>query len=148
MSTLNTISSGFIVQPYLFFGGKCEAAIEFYRTALGAQVGMLMRHSDSPEPPPPGVVQAGFENKIMHASFRIGETEIMASDGMQEGAQFGGFSLSLSVPDEAEARRAFALLADGGQVQMPLGKTFFASCFGVLTDKFGVSWMVIVPGEM
>jgi PhnB protein len=136
------------VQPYLFFGGTCEAALEFYQSVLGAKIDMLMRHSDSPETPPPGMLQAGFENKIMHASFRIGETEIMASDGMQEGTQFSGFSLSLSVPTEAEASRKFALLAQGGQVQMPLGRTFFSPCFGVLTDKFGVSWMVIVPADM
>lgn len=114
------------IQPYLFFEGRCEEAIEFYKKALGAEVIMLLRYKDSPEPSqcplPPGA-----ENKVMHSSFRIGETVLMASDGLCSGQPgFQGFSLSLSVKDEAEADRAFAALADGGQVQMPLGKTFFS----------------------
>jgi PhnB protein len=134
------------VQPYLFFGGRCEEALSFYRTAIGAQVDMVMKFKDSPRPPPPGVIQAGFEDKVMHSSFRVGETEIMASDGHREGTHFGGFSLSLSVPTVAEADRAFAALAAGGQVKMPLDKTFWSPRFGMLTDKFGVDWMVMVPG--
>lgn len=134
------------VQPYLFFGGRCEEALEFYRTTLGAQVDMLMRHKESPEPPPPGVLAPGFENKIMHASFHIGATALMASDGCGEGSGFEGFSLSLAVPTEAEADRAFAALADGGQVRMPLAKTFWSSRFGMLTDRFGIGWMIIVQG--
>ena len=135
---------GALVQPYLFFGGRCEEALAFYRGALGAQVGMLMRHKDSPEPPPPGMLQPGFENKVMHASFRIGETTLMASDGCDEGSGFAGFSLSLAVPTIAEADRAFAALAEGGKVQMPLAKTFWSPRFGMLTDRFGVGWMVSV----
>jgi PhnB protein len=133
------------IQPYLFFNGSCEQAVEFYRKALGAEVEMMMRFQDSPEPPPPGMVPPGFENKIMHASFRIGETTVMASDGCAtEKASFQGFTLSLSVPSEAEADRAFAALADGGQVRMPLAKTFWSPRFGMVADRFGVSWMISV----
>ena len=106
-----------LVQPYLFFGGRCEEALEFYRTALGAQVDFLMRYKESPEPMPPGMLPPGFENKVMHATFRITENILMASDGSHEGAKFDGFSLSLAVPTEAEAKRAFAALSAGGQVE-------------------------------
>ena len=133
-----------LVQPYLFFGGRCEEALEFYRTALGAHVDFLMHYKESPEPQPPGMLPPGFENKVMHATFRIGGTTLMASDGCEEGARFAGFSLSLAVPTEAEANRAFAALADGGQVKMPLAKTFWSPCFGMLTDRFGIGWMVSV----
>ena len=133
------------VQPYLFFDGRCEEAVEFYKSALGAEVTMLMRFKDSPEPPSPGCVPPGAENKVMHASFRIGQTTVMASDGRCLGnPSFQGFSLSLAVPNEAEAERLFATLAEGGQVQMPLTKTFFSPRFGMVADRFGVSWMVIV----
>jgi len=134
------------VQPYLFFEGRCEEAIEFYRKALGAEVEMMMRMKDSPEPPPPGMVPPGSDNKVMHASFRIGDTTVMASDGKVSGKpSFQGFSLSIDARDEREADRLFNALADGGQVQMPLGKTFFSPRFGMVADRFGVSWMVIVP---
>jgi PhnB protein len=133
------------VQPYLFFDGRCEEAVEFYRGALGATDVNLMRFKDSPEPPPADKVAPGSGNKIMHASFRIGETTVMASDGYSKGKpMFQGFSLSISVPDEATAERLFAALGSGGQVQMPLGKTFFSPRFGMVADRFGVSWMVIV----
>jgi PhnB protein len=133
------------VQPYLFFDGRCEEAVEFYRRALDAEVTMLMRFKDSPEPHDPGLVPAGAEDKVMHTSFRIGETMVMASDGQCLGQQsFQGFSLSLTVPNETEAERLFAALADGGQVQMPLTKTFFAARFGMVADRFGVSWMIVV----
>jgi PhnB protein len=131
------------VQSYLFFDGRCDEAVEFYKKALGAKVEMLMRFKEAPDPPPPGTVPPGFENKVMHTSFRIGDTVVMASDGCTERkANFQGFSLSLAVEKEAEADRLFAALADGGQVQMPLGKTFWSPCFGMLTDRFGVGWMV------
>ena len=134
-----------LVQPYLFLDGRCEEAIEFYRRALGAEVTMLMRFKDSPEPHPPGMIPPGAENKVMHSSLRIGETTVMASDGQCLGKPtFQGFSLSLTVPNDAEAERLFAKLADGGQVQMPLNKTFFSSRFGMVADRFGVSWMVVV----
>lgn len=133
------------VQPYLFFDGRCEEALAFYASALGAEVTMLMRFRDSPEPCEPGMIPSGAEDKIMHSSFRIGDTTLMASDGRCVGQpSFQGFSLSLSAPNDAEAERLFASLADGGEVQMPLGKTFFASRFGMVTDRFGLSWMVIV----
>jgi PhnB protein len=133
------------VQPYLFFDGRCEEAIEFYRKTLGAEVTMLMRFKDSPEPHEPGMVPSGSENKVMHASFRIGDTTVMASDGQCVGKpSFQGFSLSLTVLNDAEAERLFAALADGGKVQMPLTKTFFSSRFGMVADRFGVAWMIIV----
>src|SRR5437870_6703442 len=114
------------IEPYLFFNGRCEEAVKFYKEALSAEVTMLMRFKESPEPPQPGMVPPGFENKIMHASFRVGGTTLMASDGCSaEKANFEGFSLSLSVANEAEADRVFAALADGGQVKMPLAKTFW-----------------------
>src|SRR4030095_3986598 len=97
-----------LVQPYLFFGGRCEEALKFYQKAIGAETEMLMRHKESPEPPPPGTVPPGFENKVLHATFRVGGTTIMASDGCGEGGTFEGFSLALSVPTEADANRAFA----------------------------------------
>lgn len=132
------------IEPYLFFGGRCEEALEFYRTTLGAKVEMLMRFKESPEPMPPGSIPAGFENKVMHASFRIGGSRLMASDGNGEAAKFEGFSLSLALPTEAETDRAFAALAQGGQVEMPLAKTFWSPKFGMLTDRFGIGWMVSV----
>jgi PhnB protein len=133
-----------LIQPYLFFGGRCEEALEFYRTALGAQVEFIMRYKESPEPPPPGMVPPGFENKVMHTTFRIGGSTLMASDGCEEGASFAGFSLSVAVATEAEADRIFAALAKGGEVKMPLGKTFWSPRFGMLTDRFGIGWMVSV----
>ena len=136
------------VQPYLFFDGRCEEAIEFYRKALGADVVMLMRFKDSPEPPQPGMVPPGSENKIMHASLRIGDTTLMASDGNCQGKpRFEGFSLTATATDEAHAERLFAALGEGGQVRMPLTKTFFSPRFGMLADRFGVGWMVIVDND-
>jgi PhnB protein len=133
------------VQPYLFFDGRCEEAVEFYKKALGAKVEMLMRFKDSPEPPQPGMHPPGSENKVMHATLRIGETTVMASDGHCQGKPtFQGFSLSVTAANDAEAERLFGALGERGQVQMPLTKTFFSSRFGMLADRFGVSWMVIV----
>ncbi len=133
------------VQPYLFFEGRCEEALDFYRDALGAEVTALMRFKESPDPPPPGMVPPGSEDRIMHAAFRIGDSTVMASDGRCSGqARFGGVSLTVSVPDGATADRFFAALAEGGQVQMPLGETFFSPRFGIVADRFGVSWMIIV----
>ena len=133
------------IQPYLFFEGRAEEAIEFYMKALGAKVEMLMRFKDSPEPHAPGMVPPGAENKVMHASFRIGDSVVLASDCHAAGKPtFQGFSLSLTLSSDAEAQKRFAALADGGQVQMPLTKTFFATSFGVVADRFGVSWMVYV----
>ena len=133
-----------LVQPYLFFDGRCEEALEFYKKAIGAEVEMLMRFKDSPEPPPPGCGPVDG-NKVMHATVRIGDSSILASDGKAEGkAKFEGFSLSLTVPNEADADKAYNALAQGGQVMMPLTKTFFSPRFGMLTDRFGMGWMVYV----
>jgi PhnB protein len=134
------------IQPYLFFNGRCEEAVEFYRKALGAEVEMLMRYKECPDSPPPGTLPPGSENKVMHAALRIGGAVVMASDGNCTGqTEFKGFSLSITVPDAATADRFFTALAEGGQVQMPLGKTFFSPRFGMVADRFGVGWMVIVP---
>lgn len=134
------------VEPYLFFDGRCEEAIEFYRRTLGAEVTMLMRWKDCPEQPKnKDMIPPGSENKVLHARLRIGEAAVMASDGQCAGKpSFQGFALSISAANEAEADRVFNALADGGQVQMPLGKTFFSPRFGMVADRFGVSWMVLV----
>jgi PhnB protein len=130
------------VQPYLFFDGRCDEALEFYQGALGAEVTMLMRFKDSPDP---GSCPAGAQEKVMHASLRIGDSTVLASDGRCQGRpSFEGFALSLTASDDAEAERLFAALGAGGQVQMPLAKTFFASRFGMVADRFGVPWMIYV----
>ncbi len=130
------------IQPYLFFEGRCEEAAEFYKSKLGAEVKMVVRFKDSPEPT---MAAPGSENKIMHMQLRIGETTVLASDGRcGEAANFKGFALSLTVASEAEADRLFTGLCDGGQIQMPLTKTFFSPRFGMVADRFGVLWMVYV----
>ena len=132
-----------LVQPYLFFEGRTEEALEFYGRAVGAKTEMLMRYKDSPDAPPPGMVPPGSENKVMHSEMRIGDTVVMASDGGVSGkAKFSGFSLAIDEPDEATAQRHFAALSEGGNVTMPLGKTFWSPCFGMVADRFGVGWMV------
>lgn len=135
------------ITPYLFFSGRCEEAIEFYRSKLGAEVEMIMRFRDSPEPPPPGMLKPGFENKVMHASLRVYGIPLMVSDGCDDGSKFDGFRLALTLPTEAEAHKAFDALADGGSVQMPLTKTFWSPCYGMVTDRFNVGWMVTIPGH-
>lgn len=133
------------IQPYLFFEGRTEEALEFYRETLGAEVQMLMRYKDSPEQQPKGE-RTPPGDKVMHSSLRIGDTEIMASDGFAQGKpNFQGFALSLNARDDAQARRWFEALADGGKVQQPLIKTFFSSSFGMVSDRFGLMWMVVVP---
>lgn len=133
------------IQPYLFFDGRCEEALAFYREALGAEITMLLRFNESPDPTPPGMLPPGAENKVMHAAIRIGESMVLASDGQCGGKpSFEGMSLSLTVASEAEATRVFAALANAGEVTMPLGKTFFSPSFGMLRDRFGVAWMVYV----
>jgi PhnB protein len=138
--------TGTTVTPYLFFAGRCEEALAFYRDALGAEVEMVMKFDQSPEPTPPGMLQPGFEKKVMHASFAVRGARLMASDGCDDRSKFDGFRLALTVPAEADARRAFDALAVGGSIQMPLTKTFWSPCYGMVTDKFGVGWMVMVPG--
>ena len=133
------------VQPYLFFDGRCEEAIEFYKSRLGAKVEMLMRFKENPEPAanPPASAE-----KVMHSCFRIGDTAVMASDGNCTGKpSFQGFSLSLTAKDLPEAKRLFAALGEGGAVQMPFAQTFFSPGFGMVADCFGVSWMVIVEAK-
>lgn len=136
------------VEPYLFFDGRCEEAIDFYRKVLGAEVTMLMRFRESPDPPPPGTLPAGSEDKVMHANLRFGDTAVMVSDGRCTGQPgFQGFALTVGLPDVAEVERVFGALADGGQVQMPLEKTFWSPRFGMLSDRFGVAWMVMAVPE-
>ena len=131
-----------IVQPYLFFDGRCEEAVNYYRKTLGAELECLTRFKDSPDP---SMCAPGAGDKVMHASFRIGETTVLASDGRCTGQpSFQGFSLSLTVPSAAEADQLFTSLAEGGQVQMPLASTFFSPRFGMVADRFGVSWMIYV----
>jgi PhnB protein len=130
------------VQPYLNFNGRCEEALAFYGKALGAKIERVMHFKDSPDP---SMVSPGSENKVMHSSFRVGDAIVLASDGRCQGeTNFQGISLTLSVPDEAEAEQRFTALSDGGQVQMPLTKTFFSPSFGMVADRFGVTWMVLV----
>jgi PhnB protein len=136
--------TGTTITPYLDFSGRCEEALEFYRKALGAEVETLVRFNESPEPTPPGMLQAGFEKKVMHSSFRVRGVQLMATDGCDDKSKFDGIRLALALPTEADARRAFDALADGGSVQMPLTKTFWSACFGMLTDRFGLGWMVKV----
>ena len=134
------------LEPYLFFNGRCEEAITFYQEAIGAEVTSQMRMNEAPDPPPPGAIPQGFENKIMHANLRIGAMNLMVSDGNSDGPpRFTGFSLSLGVADAAQAERSFNALVQGGKVVMPLGQTFWSPCFGMLEDRFGVGWMVFVP---
>jgi PhnB protein len=145
---MSTTNNNRYVQPYIFFNGSCEQAVDFYRKALGAEVVMMLRFKESPEAPPPGRVPPGYENKIMHCSFRVGSTLLMASDGCDtEKPNFDGFSLSLSLPSEKEVDKAFAALAEGGKVDMPLAKTFWSPRFGMVTDRFGIGWMVTVAAE-
>ena len=143
---MNTKSDNCLIQPYLTFSGRCAEAIEFYRTALGAEVEMMMRFKDSPEPMPPGMLSPGWEDKVMHVTLRIGGAVLMASDGCSAGKSgFLGFSLSLTLKNNAEAERAFVALAAGGQIRMPLAKTFWSPLFGMVEDKFGVGWMITLP---
>ena len=140
---MNTPTDNRVIEPYLFFNGRCDQALEFYRQALGAEVTMLMRFKESPEP---AMCAPNWGEKVMHASFRVGRTSVMASDGHgEEKPSFQGFALCLDVPTEAEADQRFGALAKGGQVQMPLAKTFFSPRFGMVADRFGVSWMILVP---
>lgn len=135
-----------IVEPYLFFAGKCEAALEYYRQHLGAEIGMIMRYNQNPEPPQ-CPLPAGWDDKIMHASFMIGASRLMGSDGMKDQMPADGHCMSLTMPDEVEAKRVFAALSDGGEAFMPIGKTFWSPCFGMVTDRFGIHWMVTVPEQ-
>ena len=130
------------VQPYLFFDGRCDEALDFYQKAVGAKVGMLMRFKDAPDQ---SMVAPGSQDKVMHAQMQIGSTTVLASDGRcRSKPNFQGFSLAVSAETDAEAEKIFNALADRGRVTMPMAKTFFSPRFGMLTDKFGVGWMVLV----
>ena len=128
-----------------FFRGRCEEAIAYYKTKLDAEVLMQMRFKDNPEKPSADKVPREFDQRIMHACVRIAGAELFMSDGMRSGpTDFDCVSLSLNLPTETEAHRIFNALAADGKITMPIGKTFFAQCFGGVTDRFGVQWMVIV----
>ncbi len=130
------------IEPYLFFEGRCDEAIEFYRDALGAEVTALLRYKDNPDR---DSSRPGTEDKIMHANLRIGETTVMVSDGLCSGLpNFQGFSLTLALASEAQASRMFQALAEGGKIRMPLAQTFYSPLFGMVVDRFGVQWMILV----
>lgn len=134
-----------LAQPYLNFDGRCDEALDFYRRALDAEVTALLRFKDNPEVCASGMVPAGAEGKVMHSSFRIGDSTLMASDsGCGGRPSFAGMSLALTTANDDEAKRRFTALADGGRIETPLEKTFFSSSFGVVVDRFGVTWMVVV----
>jgi len=136
------------LQPYLFFEGRCDEALEFYRKALGAEVKMLLRYKDGPQPAKGADGSGPPPDKVMHASFRVGDTDLMASDGLCSGRPgFQGFALSVAAKDDADAKRKFGALSEGGQVKQPLVKTFFASSFGMVADRFGITWMVIAGAQ-
>ena len=146
-SIVRTEMSATSITPYLFFAGRCEEAIAFYRAALGAELEFVMRFSESPDAVPPGMLQEGFEDKVMHATVRIQGVRIMMSDGTDDKSTFDGFRLALGVATEEEAHAAFNALADGGAVEMPLTKTFWSPCYGMVTDRFQVGWMVMVSAD-
>lgn len=133
--------------PYLFFGGRCDEAIAYYEKALDAKLLSLMRYNESPDPVPEGMLPAGFEAKVMHAALQIGNSIMFVCDGIENRIEFVGFQLAVSVANEEEAKRKFTALAEGGTVVMPLAKTFWSPCFGMVTDRYQVCWMVMVPSE-
>jgi PhnB protein len=140
------MSSVKLIEPYLFFNGRCEEAIEYYRKHLGAEPGVVLRFKDSPEPHQPGTLPAGSEEKVMHATLRVAGTTLMMSDGRCQGTtNFEGFCLSLTITTEDEAERIFHSLADGGKIEMPLSKTFWSPKFGMVEDRFGMGWMIMLP---
>lgn len=135
------------LNPYVFFSGHCEEALNYYRQHLGAKIDALIRFSDSPEPIPEGTLPKGFENKVMHAEFTVGNVKIFTTDHGDPSSTLNGFSLALTVPTADDAHRVFNALADGGKATMPLSKTFWSPLYGQVTDKFGIAWMVMVPGQ-
>jgi PhnB protein len=132
------------IQPYLLFGGRCEEALEFYRRAVGAEIDLMLRYDQSPQPMPAEKLPPGFEKKVMHSTFRIGTSTLMASDGAGESGVFAGFALTIGVSSKEDADRFFTALAQGGTVTMPLTETFWSPRFGMLKDRFGVAWMISV----
>ena len=137
-----------VIEPYLFFRGRCEEAVGFYEKALGATRVMLMRFAEAPDQPPEGMLAEGWGDKVMHAAITIGGCMVMMSDGCgPDEGKFDGFRLSICPENEVEAAKFFTALSEGGSVEMPLGKTFWSPCYGMCTDKFGVGWMINVVGE-
>ncbi|MAT71991.1 MAG: hypothetical protein CMJ58_21005 [Planctomycetaceae bacterium] len=136
-----------VLTPYLLFGGRADEAIEYYCSALGAKQTALLRYSDHPDEPPEGTLPAGFEDKVMHAELRIAGAVLMLSDGSGPGGSFRGFRLSLTLPSAAAAQAAFFALSEDGTVDMPICETFWSPCFGMVTDKFGVGWMITVMSK-
>ncbi|MCB1852433.1 MAG: VOC family protein [Gammaproteobacteria bacterium] len=135
------------VNNYLFFSGRCEEALDYYCRHLGARIELLFRFGDSPEPIPEGAIPPDFDNKVMHAEFTLGDTRLFASDGCSINGPVGGFSLALTLTVEEAVRRAFTALADGGSIVMPLEPTFWSPLYGQVNDRFGISWMVMMPGQ-
>jgi len=135
------------INTYVFFKGRCEEALEYYKEHLGAEVTCLIRFSEAPEPAPEGMLPEGYENKVMHSQFKVANAEIFASDGCEPDKTPEGFSLALTIPSRDEAVRVFDALADSGTVNMPLAETFWSPLYGQVTDKFGVGWMVMLPGK-
>ena len=136
------------VNNYLFFSGRCDEALAFYQQHLSAEIKFLIRFNESPEPMPEGILQPGFENKVMHAEISLGNVRMMVSDGCNDVDRFSGFRIALNVPSADEAQRIFtALASNGGKVDMPLSKTFWSPLYGQVTDQFGVGWMVMLPGD-
>src|SRR5690606_18230232 len=135
------------IKNYLFFSGRCEEALNFYQQHLGANINFMMRFNESPDPVPEGMLQDGFENKIMHAECKIANIDIYASDGCNDAESFSGFRLALIIQTQEDAARIFAALATDGKIDMPLMKTFWSPLYGQVTDQFGVGWMVMLPGD-
>lgn len=135
------------IKNYLFFSGRCEEALNFYQQHLGASINFMMRFNENPDPMPEGMLQDGFENKIMHAEFNLANMVIYASDGCNDAENFSGFRLALIIQKKEDAERIFSALATGGKIDMPLMKTFWSPLYGQVTDQFGVGWMVMLPEE-
>jgi len=136
------------VNNYLFFSGRCEEALNFYQQHLGAKINFIMRFNESPDPVPEDMLQEGFENKIMHADFSLGDVNVFASDGCNDASSFSGFRLALTLAHADDAHRVFDALTIDGKVDMPLAKTFWSPLYGQVTDQFGIGWMVMLEGDM
>ena len=134
------------IVPYLFYSGRCDEAIAFYERELGAKLEIRMTFNESPVPLPPGMLQEGFESKVMHATLKIGSMTVYMADGCDDKPKFDGFNLAIQVETEEEAHRYFNALAKGGSIRMPLCATFWSPCYGMVSDQFNVGWMVMIPG--
>lgn len=132
------------ITPYLFFGGRCQEALDYYRDALGAEIGETLLFSQSPVPIPDGFLEPGFESKVMHGSFKLAGAEVFVADGRECGGSFQGIVLTLTLHSSDEAARLFNALSEEGSVDMPLGPTFYSPLFGMVTDRFGLGWMIML----